>query len=365
MTMRIIELKITEEDELLGFEATALVNQPAHEGDFHAFSNEQFEEFVFESILEEILEEEKDGVSHDFNSFEDLPIDVQEKLLDKLGELGTSHATLLEDGYEIIGEEEMESQFTFGTLPTKSDAKPDLPTTETNGSFKILYKYKGPKDDKNRNFCRRLLDLDLLFRKEDINKMSLMGDNSQEFGYYDIFTYKGSFGCRHRWTKVYVYQSKNDPLGLIGALQDKDQSVNRLFKKEQFSTDGDKQMLTGPLLRPNKLIFRLDEENNPYFVYFSPETVKMIAEKMLKKGLLDKLNLEHDDEKPVDGHLVESWFITDPENDKQNSYGLNYEKGTWMGTYHISSKQIWDEYVKTGKVKGFSIQGFFDSRPVQ
>ena len=57
--MRIIELRIDQEDELLGFEATALVNQPAIEANFFAFNDVDMDEFLFEKILEEVLTEEE------------------------------------------------------------------------------------------------------------------------------------------------------------------------------------------------------------------------------------------------------------------------------------------------------------------
>jgi len=30
-----------------------------------------------------------------------------------------------------------------------------------------------------------------------------------------------------------------------------------------------------------------------------------------------------------------------------------------MGAVKVNSDEVWDEYVKTGKVKGFSIEGYF------
>jgi hypothetical protein len=33
--------------------------------------------------------------------------------------------------------------------------------------------------------------------------------------------------------------------------------------------------------------------------------------------------------------------------------------GTWMVSVKVSNDMIWDEFVKTKKVKGFSIEGFF------
>ena len=33
--------------------------------------------------------------------------------------------------------------------------------------------------------------------------------------------------------------------------------------------------------------------------------------------------------------------------------------GTWMGTVKVNNEDVWNDYVKTGKVKGFSIEGYF------
>jgi len=39
--------------------------------------------------------------------------------------------------------------------------------------------------------------------------------------------------------------------------------------------------------------------------------------------------------------------------------GQPYEKGTWFGMVKVKNKDVWDDYVKTGLVKGFSVEGFF------
>ena len=41
------------------------------------------------------------------------------------------------------------------------------------------------------------------------------------------------------------------------------------------------------------------------------------------------------------------------------NFGLDVPDGTWMVSYRVDNEVIWNEYVKTGKVKGFSIEGFF------
>ena len=129
-------------------------------------------------------------------------------------------------------------------------------------------------------------------------------------------------------------------------------------QKIQFAeVDKDKKLLVGALLTPNKPIYRLsgDEE---YYIYFSRDTVRMASQMYLKKGNQHNSTLEH--EEALKGlTLVESWIVEDKEMDKSKLYGMDVPLGTWMGTVKVDNTDIWENYVKTGKVKGFSIEGYF------
>jgi hypothetical protein len=59
-----------------------------------------------------------------------------------------------------------------------------------------------------------------------------------------------------------------------------------------------------------------------------------------------------------DVDVVESWIVEDPEKDKQQVFGMNYPKGTWMIIIKVSDDDTWKQ-VKDGKLKGFSVQGYF------
>jgi len=142
------------------------------------------------------------------------------------------------------------------------------------------------------------------------------------------------------------------------------------FDKEKVSfakIDNEKRLVVGPVLIPNKKILRIDGEGQPYEVFFSPETIEKLAQNYLEKGM-EKGNqgtttLEHDS--TVAGvSLVESWIKT-TKLDKSNSFGLNLPVGTWMGAFKVNNDEIWDEYVKTGETKGFSIEGIFEHSLVE
>lgn len=126
--------------------------------------------------------------------------------------------------------------------------------------------------------------------------------------------------------------------------------------------DTDQHMLIGPILIPDKHIMRVDAEGEPYQVFFTKDTVKKLAQNYLQKKYTDNATLEHD-AKITGVHLVESW-IKDGQLDKSNNYGLNLPKGTWVGMFKITDEKIWKDYIKTGKVLGFSIEGLFSHKLV-
>ena len=121
--------------------------------------------------------------------------------------------------------------------------------------------------------------------------------------------------------------------------------------------DQEKKILMGPALIPNKKIYRRSGEDE-YFIYFSKDTVRKASELFLTKGNQNNATLEHDGK--LDGlSVVESWIIDDTNQDKSRKYGFDLPDGTWMVSMKVYDDDVWSDYVKTGKVKGFSIEGHF------
>jgi hypothetical protein len=125
--------------------------------------------------------------------------------------------------------------------------------------------------------------------------------------------------------------------------------------------DAEKRILMGPVLIPDKPIFRkqmMGGEMQEFYVYFSKNTVCRASQMFLMKGNQGKATLEHD--MALQGIcMVESWIKEDMEKDKSAIYGMNDPIGTWMGCLKVTNDEIWNDYVKTGRVKGFSIEGYF------
>ena len=121
--------------------------------------------------------------------------------------------------------------------------------------------------------------------------------------------------------------------------------------------DKEKKILMGALLIPNKPIYRNGGEGE-YYIYFSKDTIVKASQMFLQNGKQSNSTLEHN--QALNGlTLVESWIVEDKAKDKTALYGLDVPVGTWMGSVKVNNEDVWNEYVKTNKVKGFSIEGYF------
>jgi hypothetical protein len=122
------------------------------------------------------------------------------------------------------------------------------------------------------------------------------------------------------------------------------------------SIDEEKRIVVGPALVPDKMILRKQKEDF-FYVYFSAETIRKTAHKFLTNGHQGNTTFEHS-AKLSDVSIVESWIIEDKVHDKSVSLGFDLPVGTWMLTSKIDDDATW-ESIKSGEVKGYSIEGVF------
>jgi hypothetical protein len=133
-------------------------------------------------------------------------------------------------------------------------------------------------------------------------------------------------------------------------------------KDQKFAVieDGNfKKIVLGPAMIPDQRIFRTDDLGNPYYVFFSPSTIRMIAEKYMRNKYTDNNDLMHDGQAVKDIHVLESWIVEDPEHDKAKNYGFDVPAGTWMISMKVNNPKVWEQ-IKEKKLNGFSVSGFFE-----
>jgi hypothetical protein len=180
-----------------------------------------------------------------------------------------------------------------------------------------------------------------------------------------------SYLSRHK-VDLITSKSYNDGCGKLmydswggeEALRWAERKINQVkagaMSKQYFATtDEEKRIVTGPAMIPNLKIFRKDKKGNPYYVYFTDETIKMIAEKYMKNKYIDNNDKNHDGKAVQDVYVIESWIKEDME-DKSNKYGYeDLPVGTWFVSMKIKNDEVW-KMVKEGKLKGFSVSGYFE-----
>ena len=124
--------------------------------------------------------------------------------------------------------------------------------------------------------------------------------------------------------------------------------------------DAEKRILMGAALIPDKSIYRRNEQNEEYYIYFSKQTVRKASELFFKKSNHQNATFEHKDK--VKGvTIVESWIVENTDKDKTALYGMDVPVGTWMVSAKIDDDELYKK-AKSGEVKGFSIEGYFADR---
>ena len=173
------------------------------------------------------LEDEKKKpvcCARETNELEELGSEIAEELI----ALGTDPPSgyILIDSYEVDyenddAENEELVKITAHELASTGRAQAMRPSEqdETNYAgvtFMTRYRYKG-RASTEREFCKKMIAADKLYRKEDIEAMEDKAVNRGwgPYGtdYYSIWLYKGGGNCYHFWQKeVYINAKGINPL---------------------------------------------------------------------------------------------------------------------------------------------------------
>lgn len=141
-------------------------------------------------------------------------------------------------------------------------------------------------------------------------------------------------------------------------------SFNENVKIEFITNSLDEQIVTAPILIPNQKIYRNDDMGE-WFVYFSKETIKKVQQNFLKQGYQHNSTINHTSS-PLEGiTIIESWLVKDPNNDKSAALGFkDLTEGTWMVSMKIDNNEIWNDYIKSGKLTGLSVDSMFNLKRI-
>lgn len=121
--------------------------------------------------------------------------------------------------------------------------------------------------------------------------------------------------------------------------------------------DEEERIVSGVVMSANTPIYRRDSNGFEYYLVFTPETIKLMAEKMLKDNTQNQVDIEHNGELIGSVNLIEL-FIKDSSKGIVPTYMEDIPDGSLMATYKVRDEKIW-EAIKSGELNGFSLAGLF------
>ena len=134
----------------------------------------------------------------------------------------------------------------------------------------------------------------------------------------------------------------------------------QLSKEVKLSLNEEKRELLGVALIPDMPIYRRDEQGE-YYVTFSAEAIRKAAIDFYRKLNVNNADVEHN-------HNIENGLtyfqsmILDKENGICPTAFKDLPDGTWLVGCKVDNDEVWNA-VKSGEVKGFSIDGYFHAEP--
>jgi hypothetical protein len=157
----------------------------------------------------------------------------------------------------------------------------------------------------------------------------------------------------------------------LGSGKDQDQAAAICYSKWdnkemssqfKFIADKEKRLISGPLMISDLPIFRSDESGD-YYVIFDKTQIEKIVQRFFKKGYTHNVNMMHDSERQVNGvYMIESFIIDKTRGIKTPEGYQTLPEGSWFGTFKVDNNEVWNDFIRTGVFKGFSVEGAFASR---
>lgn len=134
---------------------------------------------------------------------------------------------------------------------------------------------------------------------------------------------------------------------------------------QKFTVENEEQrMILGVLMRADFPIYRYSEDMGEYYLRFSKESVRLMAEKLFKDGNQNSVNIMHLENSNVEGVNMVQAFIKDEANGISPAGFEDIEDGSLFAQFKVENDDIWQE-IKDGTFKGFSIEGLFETVKVE
>ena len=134
------------------------------------------------------------------------------------------------------------------------------------------------------------------------------------------------------------------------------------FKEQEnikFSiVNEDEHILAGVVMVADKPIYRIAPDGTEFYIVFSKDVIKRMAEKMLDDNTFNNIDIQHDGNIiPHDKVKLVELFIADETKGIKPNY-LDVPDGSLLANYKIYDEQLW-QMAKSGELNGFSLEGVF------
>lgn len=136
------------------------------------------------------------------------------------------------------------------------------------------------------------------------------------------------------------------------------------FNQKQRFQQTDKRVISGALMLADTPIYRNDPKMGEYMVVFDRDTIYKIVQKFFKQGATANVNAYH--KTPIEGVFMFESYIIDRQRGINPPKGFeDVPDGSWFGSYKVENDAVWNEFISTGKFKGFSVEGMFGMEKVE
>lgn len=138
------------------------------------------------------------------------------------------------------------------------------------------------------------------------------------------------------------------------------------FNKQEFKfvADVERRIITGALMIADLPIYRSNASMGEFYVVFDKIQIEKCVQKFFKNGNTANVNMMHDAERQVNGvYMFESFIVDSSRGIKAPEGFTGITEGSWIGSFKVDNDDVWNNYVKTGEFKGYSVEGMFEYEP--
>lgn len=141
------------------------------------------------------------------------------------------------------------------------------------------------------------------------------------------------------------------------------QDRNKTHIKCNILEDGEQRRVLAVIARADFPFYRY-MDGMEFYATFPKETIQKMAQKFLKDGFQNMVNVEHRENSYISGVEMTQLFIKDISKGINPKGFEDIEDGSLFAEYKIENDEVW-EAIKAGIFTSVSLEGWFETRLVK